>query len=102
MSKFLVCEKVEEAQDLLTEALTTRRKLKLGILIRYYFHAMGGHPPEAVLKQGVDRVAMLRTKEPRVFLERMKEWVFSRDCMLLPRDKRYAELEKQHEAKLNN
>lgn len=102
MSKVLVSEKINEAQDLLAEALSNRRRLKPGLLIRYCFHAFTGHPPEAAQHQGVDRIDMLRNKEPRVFLERLQQWIFSRDCLLLPRDKRYAELEKQHEHRLKN
>lgn len=102
MRKRLVHEKVDTAQDLLAEALATRRKLRPGILIRYCFNAFTGQPPEAELHQGVDRIELLRTKEPRVFLERLKQWVYSKECLLLPRDSRYKELEARHESKLKN
>lgn len=100
MPKVLVSEKIEVAQDLLAEALASRRKLKPGILIRYAFHAFTGKPPEATYMHGIDRVEMLRNKEPRVFLERLQDWIFSRDCLLLPRDSRYSAQEAKHEAAL--
>jgi hypothetical protein len=58
------------------------------MIIRYFFHAMGGKPPEAVLKQGYDRIELLRTKEPRVFLQALRQWVFSNECCIAPNDSR--------------
>lgn len=98
--KVLVSERVDTAQDLLTEALSKRRKLRPGILIRYFFHAFTGNPPEATNMAGVDRVELIRNKEPRVFLERLQQWIYSKDCLLLPRDSRYSEQEAKHEAAL--
>lgn len=94
MAKRLVCEKVETAQDLLAEALATRRKLKPGMIIRYFFHDFiipGNHHSEVDTFTGVDRIELLRQKEPRVFLQRLQRWVFGRDCLILPRDSVYAD-----------
>jgi hypothetical protein len=95
---------VREAQDLLAEALARKpggkRPLRPGMIIRYFFHAMGGKPPEAVLHQGYDRIELLRTKEPRVFLAALKQWVFSKECCIMPHDSRMPGIEARINAKL--
>lgn len=106
MRKRLVHEKVvTEAQDLLADALSRRpgvgkRTLRAGMLVRYYFHAIGGHPPEAVLLQGFDRVELLRRQEPRAYLAALGRWVFGRDLCILPEDSRHPRIAKQIDAKV--
>ena len=95
---------VREAQDLLAEALARkpggRRPIRPGMLIRYYFYGMGRNPPEAKLKQGIDRVELVRTREPRFFLQHLREWVFGRECSIVPQDRLYARHERQLEEKV--
>ncbi len=102
----MISQKVTRAEDMLAEALarapkaTGKRRIQPGMLIRYWFHGLTGNPPEAALHQGNDVVELLRTREPRVFLQRMKQWVFTRDCMILPEDSLHARRLKQHKEKL--
>lgn len=94
MHKRLVHEKVNTAQDLLAEALASRRKLKPGMIVRYFFHGfvVDGNPhTEADTFTGIDRIELLRQREPRVFLQRLQRWVFGKECLIVPRDSAYAE-----------
>ncbi len=88
MKKVLVERKVNVAQNLLQEALAPRRRAKPGELVHY--HTYSGEGSDATHDIGHDVVELTRTREPSIFLKRLKRWLFSAEVMLLPRDTRYS------------
>ena len=104
MNKRLVHTKVvREAQDLLAEALSPRRRIKPGMIVRYYEH---GHVDpsdphsEVTLLTGYDRVVLIHPKEPRIELQLLGRRVFKDSCCLYAYDAHYKNLEKWLDAKI--
>ena len=87
---------VRQAEDMINEVLARRRVIKPGILVRYYEHGRADiHNPnsEVILLTGVDRVAMIHPKEPRIELEFLGRRMFTASCAICPYDAHHRQIE---------
>ncbi len=79
MAKILVVTKVREAADLLATVVRGRRPARPGDRVQYITHGEDG--------SGQDIVELVRRKEPGVYLQNLRKWLFRTEIALLPKDR---------------